>query len=164
MNTPHEFAYKKKGSNAMTKRTTEQIEAIERLRAILKPGQTIYTDLAHVSRSGMSRAIRVIIGGKNGTVQDISYLVARAGVARFDRNHGGVIMGGGGMDMGFALVYRIGRTLYPDGVPCTGRNHTTATARVHACRSNDHINDSSMPYTRGRKHRDGGYAYRQEWL
>ena len=142
----------------------ETTEAIEQLRATLKPGQTIYTELAHVSRSGMSRAIRVIIGGKNGTVRDISYLVARAGVARFDRDHGGLIMGGCGMDMGFALVYNLGRTLYPEGVPCTGRNYATATARVHVCRSNDHANDHSLPYSRGKKHRDGGYTYRQEWL
>ena len=42
-----------------TTTTQERTNAIERLRAILPPGSTVYTILRHVSRSGMSRRIDV---------------------------------------------------------------------------------------------------------
>ena len=142
----------------------ETTEAIAALRDKLTPGRTVYTKITHVSRSGMSRSIEAYLAEGRDNLTEITWLVARATNSRIDHNHGGLIMGGGGMDMGFALVYGIGRTLYPEGVPCTGRNHATATARVHVCRSNDHVNYHSLPYSRGKKHRDGGYAYRQEWL
>lgn len=46
----------------MTKaRKQEQTEAIAKLREWLKPGDTVYTILEHVSSSGMSRSIRVLV-------------------------------------------------------------------------------------------------------
>ena len=46
----------------MTKaKKAEQAEAIARLREWIKPGDTVYTILDHVSSSGMSRAIRVVL-------------------------------------------------------------------------------------------------------
>lgn len=39
----------------------EQQEACANLRAILKPGQTVYTTLRHVSSSGMFRVIQVLV-------------------------------------------------------------------------------------------------------
>lgn len=38
-----------------------QVEAIEKLRGWIKPGDTVYTVLESVSRSGMSRTIRVVL-------------------------------------------------------------------------------------------------------
>jgi hypothetical protein len=46
----------------------------------------------------------------------------------------GITVGGGGMDMGFHLVYNLGRVLWPFG------------------------------FKRAGKRCDGGYALRQEWL
>lgn len=45
----------------MTKKQTEKADAIARLREWIKPGDTVYTILDHVSASGMSRAIRVVL-------------------------------------------------------------------------------------------------------
>lgn len=39
----------------------EKAEALERLREWLKPGDTVYTLVTHVSSSGMSRSIRFLI-------------------------------------------------------------------------------------------------------
>jgi hypothetical protein len=46
----------------MTKaQQAERTEAIDKLREWIKPGDTVYTILQHVSRSGMSRHIRVVV-------------------------------------------------------------------------------------------------------
>lgn len=78
-----------------------------------------YTVLRHVSSSGMSRRISVIVAynDDNGAacVRDISYLVARALDMRRNKDDGGIIIGGCGMDMGFALVYDLSQTLYGNG-------------------------------------------------
>ena len=66
----------------------------------------------------------------------------------------GIKISGCGMDMGFEIVYQIGRALWPDGVPCIGEG----------CHSNDHSNERERNYTVGRMHGDSGYALRQRWL
>ena len=145
--------------------TEEQNEYRDKLRAMLSPGTTVYTSLDHVSRSGMSRRISAYIV-EDGAISDITWLVSRAGIAKRHRD-GGLVMGGCGMDMGFALVYSMGRALYPNGFPCTGSNGWTATGRKAKnprCMSNDHSNGDRI-YRKGRKHKgDGGYALKQTWL
>ena len=141
----------------------ETAEAIGRLLSELTPGRTIFTNLTHVSRSGMSRSIECYLAQGRDNLTDITWLVARATNSRVDNTHGGIIMGGCGMDMGFALVYNLGRTLYPNGVPCTGSRgydpDTYATIQdPPRCKSNDHVNDATVPYSRVITHRDGGYA------
>ena len=129
----------------------EQTEAQDQLRAILKPGDEVRTILRHVSRSGMSRSISVIVSNGDG-VRDISWLIARAGLGRFDRKYDGIKVGGCGMDMGFSLVYNLSRALYGDSFVCVGEG----------CPSNDHSNGDldRTPH----KHSDGGYALTQRWL
>jgi hypothetical protein len=173
--------------------TTERAEALARLRDWLKPGDTVWTVLRHVSRSGMQRTVSLVVieddGNGNGPeVRDIDGVVARALGLTFDRDRGGVKVGGAGMDMGFHLVYELGRALWPEGFGCVGEN----------CRSNDHTN-GDRDYTphdtphecegdlatchcinaqhwhgecHGQEsvckvqhwHRDGGYALRQRWI
>lgn len=71
-------------------------------------------------------------------IRSIGRLAARAGVGqRWDNDLGGIRIGGCGMDMGFALVYDLGRVLYPKGVK---------------------KGYSGSPET------DGGYALKHEWL
>ena len=147
----------------------ETLEAIAALRDKLTPGRTVYTKLTHVSRSGMSRSIECYLAQGRDNLTDITWHVARATNARLDPRHGGIIMGGCGMDMGYALVYNLGRTLYPDGVPCTGsRGYDPDTyATLHdapRCKSNEHVNDGTLPYSRDITHRDGGYALNQVWM
>lgn len=43
-----------------SQKAQERQQAIERLREILKPGDTVYTIIRHVSRSGMQRSIQLL--------------------------------------------------------------------------------------------------------
>jgi len=121
--------------------------SVDRLRKVygVRAGSTIYTTVKHVSRSGMSRTIAAYVVHK-GTVHDVSYLVADAIGARFDRDRGGVIMGGCGMDMTFAMVYSLSRSLFPKGHRCNGID-----SGKHRCLSNDHNNDYGMARTIARR-------------
>lgn len=130
----------------------ERAEAIEKIREWFPAGSTVYTILRHVSRSGMQRSISVLVNDPEGP-WDASGLVAKALGMTWDRDRGGIKIGGCGMDMGFSLVYDLGMTLFPNGVPCTGEG----------CQSNDHSN-GDRDYTAGKLHRDGGYAFRHRWL
>jgi hypothetical protein len=136
----------------MTKaQKAERAEAIAKLREWVKPGDTVHTVIRNVSRSGMSREIGIVLIRADGSMLHPNYSVARAlGLRQGKRD--GIIVGGCGMDMGFALVYEIGRAIFPDGFECVGDK----------CRSNDHSNGDRdrTPH----HHADGGYALRQEWI
>jgi hypothetical protein len=108
-----------------------------RLRKILKPGKTVYTTLRHCSRSGALRHISLHAVHKADLISldEDAALVTGRKLA----NGGGIVVGGGGMDMGFALVYSLGRHLWPKGTP-----------KPHGRRNG--VPDS-----------DGGYALKQEW-
>jgi hypothetical protein len=69
----------------------------------------------------------------------------------------GLVVGGCGMDMGWHIIYNLGRALFPDGHTCTGRNEYPSP-----CPSNDHSNGdrSYEPH----QHSDGGYALRSRWI
>lgn len=150
----------------------EQQEAIARLKEWLKPGDTVYTILRHVSRSGMQREISLrFFGDKREAAYDLDYTVAQALGRRIGR-HGGIIIGGCGMDMGFALVYDLSSALWPSGYGCVGEK----------CKSNDHANGDRdyTPHYDGvprnteevgkdlkahqHWHNEGGYALSQRWL
>lgn len=125
---------------------TEKDEAIARLREWIKPGDTVYTVLRNVSRSGMQREIGIVLIGKEGCMLHPNHAVSKALGYRLGKRDG-VIVGGCGMDMGFEVVYNLGRVLFPDGfVPaeCNGR-----------------ARNGSDPKERDN---DGGYALRHEWI
>jgi hypothetical protein len=165
----------------------ERNEAVTSLRKLLKPGQKVFTILRHVSSSGMMRVIDLVIivpdydsvyplkpaeeasyeGERDYSAKptrklrgyvprSISGLAADAMGDSWD-DRGGIKVGGCGMDMGFHLVYNLGRTLYPKGVSCPGRD---------LCQSNDHVNPGPdrNRYGKGVKHRDSGYAFKHVWL
>jgi hypothetical protein len=104
----------------MTKaQKAEQREAIDQLRQWIKPGDTVYTILDHVSTSGMSRAIRVLVPScQDGSVDFIhpNYATGKAlGLRHWKRNgheQDALVVGGCGMDMGFHLVYELSSVLY----------------------------------------------------
>ena len=87
--------------------------AIAQLREILKPGDTVYTVLRHVSASGMSRRIDVYTI-RNDRPQFLTGYSAHALGWKWGHK-AGIVVGGCGMDMGFHLVYCLSRTLFPDG-------------------------------------------------
>lgn len=124
----------------MSKHTKqEQAEAIAQLREWIRPGDTVYTILDHVSASGMSRAIRVCLPyvrpsddqepsdrvddsqrytDLNRAIDFIhpNYAVGKAlGLRHWKRNgreQDALVVGGCGMDMGFHLVYELSHLLY----------------------------------------------------
>lgn len=102
----------------------EQEEAIKELKTLIKPLDSVYTTVTKVSRSGMSRRIRVFIMKKNEPME-ITHLVAPA--LELKRNEYGLNVSGCGMDMGFWVVYNLGSRMYPkgDGKTITGRNGST---------------------------------------
>lgn len=118
-------------------------QAISDLRDMLPPGSTVRCVLRHVSSSGMTRRISLFVVA-GGSLQSLDYLAA---LVLGDKQHkdGGIVVSGCGMDMGFHLVYNLGRVLYPEGFdlpPGTrGRNGDTS----------------------GRDS-DGGYAFRSSWV
>ena len=114
-------------------------EAIERLKEAFNPGDTILTQLAHVSRSGMTRFIKVRFI-KDDYPYDWSFLVSVALNRKFSDRYHAVKATGCGMDMGFQLIYELGRVLWPDGTP---EPHGVRNGEPDSC---------------------GGYALNQRWL
>ena len=116
-------------------------KGLEYLRDLkIKPGETVYTILRHVSASGMTRVIDMAVIRKGQLIR-ISHLFAAVSTScTFDRDRSGVKIGGAGMDMGFELVYRLGGYLWPNG-----------TRKPHSMRN-------------GTPDRDGGYALKHSWF
>lgn len=146
----------------------------------LAPGDTLYTILRHVSTSGMTRDIGLVIL-KDGDALHPNYAgAALLGLSPAPGHRDGIRVGGCGMDMGFHLVSNLGRVLFPDGFGCIGKG----------CPSNDHSN-GDRDYTPHREetvctpacttviprgtighlhsgnkhwHRSGDYALKHRWL
>jgi hypothetical protein len=119
----------------MTKaQKAERAEAIARMHEWVKPGDDVYTILESVSRSGMSRTIRVVLlkVGDDGKAIALhpNWAVGTIIGARQAKRGDGFVVSGCGMDMGFHTVYTLARYLYPDGFGCIGAG----------CPSNDHGN------------------------
>ena len=104
-------------------------EAIAQLRETLKPGDTVYTVLRSVSRSGMNRKID-LYKIEDGEPHWLTYLVAKATGITFDNKRDALSVGGCGMDMGFHVVYSLSAALFRDKFTCIGEG----------CPSNDHNN------------------------
>lgn len=87
----------------------DMIEAQKELREILKPGDTVGVIQRHVSRSGMLRHLSLYAGERN-----ITHLAGRAmGDPAKDINGRWVLkVPGCGMDMHFATVYNLSRSLF----------------------------------------------------
>lgn len=119
--------------------------SMQTLRKYLKPGDTVFTQLNHVSRSGMMRAIAVKVIRNNRPI-DLTWHVGEVTGYKMSKTHDGLAVGGCGMDMGFHLVYSLSSILFPKGFK-VGRKGTRAR------------NGDTSGFDR-----DGGYALNQEWL
>jgi hypothetical protein len=101
-------------SKAQIKRD-EEAEAIDSLRRWMPKGTRVYTILRHVSASGMSRDISIVVfpEGEKYPIHP-NYSAAKAmGWQLVTRNGSDAIrVGGCGMDMGFHLVHSISQKLY----------------------------------------------------
>jgi hypothetical protein len=89
----------------------EKEEAVKHLRKLLKPGDTVYTVLRHVSGSGMSRRIDLFTIRKNQLCFLSGWVGKALGYKRHPK-HDGLTVGGCGMDMGFHLVHELGYCLW----------------------------------------------------
>lgn len=138
----------------------ERESARDDLRNILKPGDTVYTVLRYVSRSGMSRGIDCYRMNDGSDPSWLSYMVSKAVGIPFNQKRECLSVGGCGMDMGFHVVYELSAVLYGRG------SGYTFFCVGEACPSNDHTNErgQKVNYTVGREHSDGGYALRQRWI
>lgn len=167
MNTTATKPLSKKAQKA-----ADQQEAIARLRSYIKPGDTVYTLLHHVSSSGMSRRISLFIIQDNQPFE-ISPWAARAMDYRRNDRDGGLVVGGCGMDMGFHLVYHLGRVLFPGGFgmpvahdpECSASGYRPETAEYaaklkarNATFKHDRNGDASG------WDNDGGYALNHRWM
>lgn len=95
-----------------SEREALRTEAIEYLRTYVPAGSTLLLSLSKVSRSGMSRTIKVLHENQN-----ISFYVAHATENRLMLGmSGGVLVSGCGMDMGLALVESLSYAVF--GKPC----------------------------------------------
>ncbi len=147
----------------------DKAEKIKRLRETLQPGDTVRTILRHVSRSGMTRDISLVVV-ENGEDTEIDWLCAEVLGLKINRYHGGLRVGGCGMDMGFHLVYELSHVLFPDGFGNMGQaslypKGIRPTTKTHA----DKLRGKGVEF-RGRNgdpsgwDNDGGYALKQRWL
>ena len=149
----------KPASTFTMKYTKEEIaESHETLMRLVKPGDTIFTILRHVSQSGMSRDISAIIIDEKGNKYHLDWSISR--VLGYPLSKGeGVKVGGCGMDMGFALVNSLSYALFNE-YQCTGEK----------CAAADHVNkrgdnNELPPYKRdGKMRHNDGYALIQKWL
>lgn len=132
----------------MAKMTKAQIAQrahdIEELRKIVKPGMTVYTQLKHVSRSGMYRVISLFVIADNRLIK-IDHYACRL-LEGWDDRHQGCKTGGCGMDMGFHLVYNLGATLYPNA-------EENKTFGVMTYRNGEQTPETS-----------GGYLLKHSWM
>jgi len=90
-----------------------QDQAKDSLRDILRQGDTVHCILRHVSASGMSRAIDFYVIKDNRPIWLSGYIAAALDYK--PSGHTGIAVKGCGMDMGFAVVYNLARTLWPEG-------------------------------------------------
>lgn len=133
----------------MTKaQKAEQAEFIAKLRAEIKPGDTLFTVLKNVSKSGMSRKVNVY------KIQDneprwLAYWVSKATGIPFDERTESLRVDGCGTDAGFELVYTLGRVLFPNGFAVVNEDGTPKRGRNGDMSGWDN---------------DGGYALNQRWM
>lgn len=83
------------------------------LSTYINEESTVYTILRTRSSSGMSRTISLLVAN-GGDITDITYYAAQAlGDKLIEANgHRAIRVQGGGMDMGFHLVYSLSSVLF----------------------------------------------------
>jgi hypothetical protein len=111
-------------------------EALTNLRVWLKPGDTVYTILRHVSGSGTTRHITpVAFIGEGGpdSLRYLTYNIHKVLGYTLTKDRDALVSRGCGMDMGYEIVYNLGRVLF------SGVN-------------------------KGMVDGDGGYALKHRWL
>ena len=92
----------------------DRLYAVEKLHEhYLTPGATVYTLRRHISSSGLSQDISLYVVNNN-KLENITYYAAHALGERLIESAGyrAIRQQGGGMDLGFNLVYNLSSVLY----------------------------------------------------
>ena len=130
----------------------------------LWPGQMIYTSMRHCSRSGMYRKIAVFTAIE-GVVFNISGHVADAIDAK--DCDGSVGVGGCGMDMGFHIVYSLGRALFQEEAEKSKGKAANALRRALLKAQPSYYAQGfigGVKYTQLGRVWDCGYALKHKWI
>jgi len=99
-------------------------EELERYRGYLletcPPGTRVFTILRHVSRSGMTRVVDLVVAipateTQPAHLSSIGYNAAMLMGWRWDADRQGIVVTGCGMDMGFHVVNELSYRLHGDG-------------------------------------------------
>jgi len=136
----------------MTKKekAVQAAEAKTLLLQYVKAGTRIYTALRHVSSNGMSRRIRTYVitqeAGQEAQIWDCTRAVARLCGYRYNDDKGDIVIGGVGMDMGYNIVYALGRTFWPTKEMSQAQGYIT-----------NRNGDTELET-------DGGYLLKHSWL
>jgi len=93
----------------------------DQIKEYVKSGDTLYTMVVHVSRSGMSRRIKVYAIRDNEPI-NLSRWVADLLEWRYHEKSNAVTVSGCGMDMCFHTVYSLAYALFGDGYALTKRD------------------------------------------
>lgn len=92
-------------------------EAMDILHKVLQRGDTVYTVLRHVSKSGMQRRIDCYCIGEDRKPFFLSGYIGKVLGLRHDFKKGGLVVNGCGMDMGFHIVHSLSSAMFrgPNG-------------------------------------------------
>lgn len=177
----------------VTAKDLARLDALEALRALVAPGDTVFCIQRHVSRSGMMRHISFKVAPKvagkpsantDGGLADIThYVAAILDLRRADGwSYNAVKVSGCGMDMGFATVYALSHALYPEGFGDVGVSGWGAMSAYHMARASDFVGKRPATPEEARQwinegarfsarngdasgwETDGGYALLHRWM
>lgn len=142
-----------------TAKQREQEEALAHLREIVRPGDRIYGIVRSVSKSGMSRVISFYKLTAEGPLYLTGWIGKAIGYRRVDGWRDGLRVNGCGMDMIFAVVYELGRVIFPNGGPrITGSTRYNQDMRAAKERR------ERAPLPAATWEPDGGYLLRHDQL
>jgi hypothetical protein len=138
------------GVSQLSTTKSEQEEALSRLKETIREGDTIYSFLRHRYAPGTAGVIRLflILPDNDNTrqvhVHQISKPVAKALGCAYEEDRDGITVEDWGKDMGFHLVYSLGRLLFPDGGSADKSARNSELKGMHET--------------------DGGYLLHHKWL
>lgn len=97
----------------------DKAQALELVKKLVTPGDTLYTILRHVSRSGMSRRVSVICIKENQARCLDSEVELLTHFKRVNRGKEGLVVHGVGGDVGFEVVHALADAVFGDGYKLT---------------------------------------------
>mgnify|MGYP006969594966 FL=1 len=92
----------------------EEERIISYLQELVPEGSTAFTEVTKVSKSGMSRHIKVLMP-RGDQIENLSWYVAKLLGWKYKDNTRSIFVQGCGMDMGFSTIYTLAQALYGDG-------------------------------------------------